>query len=361
MSTTVRHLVEEHPVNFVKETRYMSASSKDWANKYHPISNLIVRTSVDNNGITWADFGGSFLPTLRDDEVRLSLPANRPNRRIWRMDMEADAAAWFHTEVSNVVLAGWIEQPTVLQASEMKALDENNVKEIVDTTYSIGIKRHERVPMVIGEFKRGLIDRWGWQGGRLSAVQQNLSRELRGYAYKYSCLQMFCFDGMTLLILQFRAVKIDHMRDAKLAVDCWVIPRENEGGTTLRYALYRLLAQGFRRCQGLSAELAEVGGVLPDRREFFSGVPLWLAKDKKLERRHPYGYYRDVYIGSGRLYWAYEDKAITDQQGSWVWDSVGFWEQQVYVDETTDEPADVPTDEPTGEPTDEPTDDEIYD
>jgi hypothetical protein len=35
-------------------------------------------------------------------------PAVAPNKRIWRLECEADCELWFHTEVSNVGCPGWL-------------------------------------------------------------------------------------------------------------------------------------------------------------------------------------------------------------------------------------------------------------
>ncbi|KAM7210611.1 hypothetical protein V8F06_014001, partial [Rhypophila decipiens] len=102
----------------------------------------------------------------------------------------------------------------------------------------------------IGEFKRCLVSRREWQSGKLMPSQQGFSRELRGYAYLYRCPQVFCFDNSTFLMLQFRAAKLDAIRDPDCTVDCWVFPGKNPNGIPLRFAFYRLLVQGFRRCQG---------------------------------------------------------------------------------------------------------------
>ena len=70
-------------------------------------------------------------------------------------------------------------------------------------------------------------------------------------------------------------------------VDCWVLPRLTSTAT-FREALYRLLVQGFRRCQGLHApsELTLAG--LKSYREFFSGRPIWRANGGAWERElHP--------------------------------------------------------------------------
>lgn len=70
------------------------------------------------------------------------------------------------------------------------------------------------------------------------------------YAYKYNYPQTFCFDGAYLLMLQFRADTREAIKFIRCEVDCWVIPRENPGGCTFKTALYRLMVQGLRRCQG---------------------------------------------------------------------------------------------------------------
>jgi len=141
---------------------------------------------------------------------------------------------------------------------------------------------------VIGEMKRNLITPQDWQTGDISSKgsQKKLSQELRGcvaytyctsynnakynsYAHKYRCPQIFCFDGQTLLLFQFRTPRLDKIIDEDCPVDCWVLPRTSSY-CTLRYALYRLLAQGWRRCQGMSAaDQLTVGELREHSREFF--------------------------------------------------------------------------------------------
>lgn len=96
-------------------------------------------------------------------------------------------------------------------------------------------------------------------------------------------------------MLQFRAVRVEDIKSAQCPVDCWVIPRENDDGSTLRCAFYRLLVQGLRRCQGMVGLNPSVGGMNPDHREFFSG----------------------------RLYW----KCDEDEENEYakVWDTPPFW------------------------------------
>jgi hypothetical protein len=55
-----------------------------------------------------------------------------------------------------------------------------------------------------------------------------------------------------------------------------VVPRssDEEGRCTIRYALYRLIIQGIRRCLGGCAPLLNLSGY-PRSFEYFSGRPMW--------------------------------------------------------------------------------------
>lgn len=111
------------------------------------------------------------------------------NERSWRLEMEEDCTTWDNTEVSNVVLPAWTNYPAVLQASHAKPSSDAPMSETVDTTYTTvhtrlemdkGKHKKTKVPLVIGEMKRGLINREQWQMGTLSSGQRKLSQELRG-------------------------------------------------------------------------------------------------------------------------------------------------------------------------------------
>lgn len=138
------------------------------------------------------------------------------------------------------------------------------------------------------------------------------------YADKYQCPQMFCWDGKILLVLQFRARKPEHIRNADCPIDCWVIPLV-ESTCTLRYALYRLMVQGLRRCQAAAASIPlQVGSLTEHGREFFTGRPIWKV-DGQSRGNHPEGYVRMVDATSGALYWALEVLEGT------VWETGAFW------------------------------------
>jgi hypothetical protein len=135
---------------------------------------------------------------------------------------------------------------------------------------------------------------------------------------------VFCFDAETLLLLQFRASKLSKIADEACRVDCWVLPRTSSY-CTLRYALYRLLAQGWRRCQGMStAGQLAVGGLQEHSREFFSGRPVWRV-DGINTGSHPGGHQRSVDTATGSLRWIhgdYPEDVVVETQPFWGADRV---------------------------------------
>ena len=129
----------------------------------------------------------------------------------------------------------------------------------------------------------------------------------------------------TLLILQFRAVEQGEIKEAKCEVDCWVIPRLLTGGTTLRYAMYRLLLQGYRRCQSRWSVPISLRGAFLHSHEFFSGRPIWKLPTGGLQFKHPDGYTRAVDESSGAFF--FEDGAgpAREDHGNIAWHTISFW------------------------------------
>lgn len=278
MNTTVADLLSQHPTNEVQNAGYVTQSDKSWTRNYHAIRNILVNTLIGEDGLTYANFERAFLPWDADDSLRTTAHAVSPNHRMWRFESEADCELWFHSEISNIVLPAWNQFPVVTQTLHTKPPRVDNISEEVDAVYSVR-SGGGRTVLVIGEMKRNLLDASLWQRGNISsnAGQKKLSRELRGcvnpispnllpalvelclylsrilsdrrqpsYADKYQCPQVFCFDGETLLVLQFRANKVEDILEENCPVDCWVLPRESSN-IPLCFALYMLLAQGFRR------------------------------------------------------------------------------------------------------------------
>ncbi|KAI8677297.1 hypothetical protein NCS56_00619500 [Fusarium sp. Ph1] len=313
---TAEHHILQHPANPVEETKHTTASDKIWARGYAPICNIVVHSFVADDGLTHANFDDAFMRLDADDVLRMKETAVPTNNRHWRLGFEADCENWFNTEVANVTLAAWKRYPGVIQASHCKPLSSQSIPENIDSTFSIKFAG-KRAPLVIGEMKRNLISATAWQSGFIlgQASQMKLSQELRGYACKYECPQVFCFDGSTLLLLQFRALRAKDLEDVRCWVDCWVLPRATSS-CTLRYALYRLLVQGWRRYQ---AELAgpdfTVGGLAPCFREFFTGQPIWGVEEGNF-RAHPGGYQRSVDATTGALIWTHKELPTEMETGA---------------------------------------------
>ena len=114
-----------------------------------------------------------------DDQRRMGEPAQTPNDRFWRLETEADIEHWWHTEISDVVLAAWARYPRITQTCHTKPLSDINIPDNVDCTYAMHVD-NIRVPLAIGEMKRNPIVPSRWQANSLTEPQQKLARELRG-------------------------------------------------------------------------------------------------------------------------------------------------------------------------------------
>jgi hypothetical protein len=145
-----------------------------------PFSRLKVHTSFRGPDSVVTNFD-AFLDEYDDESLRPSESGYPPNYWKWRLDTEADRIQWFHAEMSNSVLGAFANYPNVLQASHEKALSDTRTEQTVDISYSVS-QGKERMPLIISEFKRGLLRRDQWQSGKIEAAQQSvLSREQRGY------------------------------------------------------------------------------------------------------------------------------------------------------------------------------------
>ncbi|EWZ77924.1 hypothetical protein FOXG_21397 [Fusarium oxysporum f. sp. lycopersici 4287] len=304
MSTnSAEKLIQQHPTNVVANPGYKTASDKSWSNSYKPIKSTTSYIKIQN-GVIDANFENAFMGMMEDDAMRFRQPAVPTNQRYWRLETEADCENWFNTEITNVVLSAWHSNPPLMQTSHTKPLTEENIPENVDCTFSV---KHggKRYTVAIGEFKRNLLDPNEWGSGSINkGGQRKLSQELRGYASKYKCPQVFCFDGSNLVLLQFRAHRVEGIKNEDCEIDSWMIPVKNSS-CSLRYALYRLLAQGWRRCQGEVAAVTgfTVGGLAPCSREYYTGVPIWKAANGQRQKSHPLGYQRTVDGSTGAVVW----------------------------------------------------------
>lgn len=303
------------PTNPVDDAGNHTPSNKEWAKRNYPeIDNFNVWTRRRPDGISEANLDrGAVWPEDQDDLVRYNEPAFPPNERRWYFETEADCQLWFTTEISNVVLAAFNRYPNILQTAEGKSLTEATLPETVDLSYTVKFNGIE-YPVVIGEMKRATLHPVKeWYDGVLDRKSsKQLSQELRGYAHKYQCPQIFCFDGLNMLLLQFRADGPEEVASADCTVDAWIIPRENST-STMRQALYYFLCQGLRRCQARASpglQSISVGGLQPQSRQFYNGRLLWQGQEGQLVPDHPNGWVREIRQNDGALIWT-----RTDAQG----------------------------------------------
>lgn len=182
MAVPISQLLHEHPTNPVKYTGLQTGTDKKWARDFHTITKLVVHTNVEHDGETVLANWGALLPPFADDGLRSGKLAFPVNRRSWRLETEEDCGMWFHTEVSNIVLAAWNDHPTVLQTCQSKPpSNTDKIPEMIDAVYALADRRLQKRPLAVGEWKRNIISE-DWQTGKLPqrGNQANLSRELRG-------------------------------------------------------------------------------------------------------------------------------------------------------------------------------------
>lgn len=254
---TVGDMLQQHSANLVEMTGYVSGSHKRWTGYFHPINNLLVHTRIVEGG-SLANYDRACIPLHADDNLRLNTPAVPLQPCRYDLNNEADREHWFHSEIVSPMLGAWYDFPNVRVAFHQRPTGGTPCLEEVDISYTV-TRNNQKFVLMIGETKRNLIRSSIWQTGTVSvrSSQTKLSQELRGYAYKYACPQIYCFDGPTLLLLQFRATTRDQMLDPECPVDCWVLPLENTMAS-FREGLYMLLNQGFRRFQGNELGLPDV-------------------------------------------------------------------------------------------------------
>ncbi|KAF5252257.1 hypothetical protein FANTH_2813 [Fusarium anthophilum] len=282
---TAQQLILQHSTNPVNNPGYETRTDKAWARAYKPIKKVTSHTMAGADGRTYADFEDAILPLQADDESR------------------------FRQGLCRRIAGIGGSRP------KQTPISEENIAENVDCVFSVRMGNTRRT-VAIGEMKRNLLEE-DWQDGTIvSASQKKLSQELRGYAYKYRCPQVFCFDGSLLILLQFRAYRLESLKDEACPVDCWTIPIEGSS-CSLWYGLYRLLAQGWRRCQGEFASPFTVGGFVPCSREFYTGLPIWEINGGR-QNSHPTGYQRAVHNENGALIW-------THNVNPTEWETGAFW------------------------------------
>ncbi|KAL4925818.1 uncharacterized protein BDV17DRAFT_294089 [Aspergillus undulatus] len=257
------------------------------------------------------------------DEIGLHVAAQRPNIINHQQILtEGDVRRDFYENVESVYRLGFRYGPRPWPRSECGPTGHTTTNITVDyqLSWSSEDLQYEKAVM-IGEMKRpGVIVPHEWlgpeHGGRIPGRNTRaLQLQLRGYAYQYKCPQVFLYDSVHLLILQFRARTREDIRSRDCIIDCWIIPRAEEY-CTFQYALYRLAWRGWVR---LSATLdggnrderleLEVTIDRMDRRyEYWSGRPIWEVTPGRYEYVHPNGWQRqwmqNQQQNNGYWFWA---------------------------------------------------------
>jgi hypothetical protein len=201
----------------------------------------------------------------------------------------------------------------------------------VDCRYDF---RHTSI--LVGELKKpGRITADWMQPHTVSTNKTNLGKELRGYvtamlkllaqacadwfryAFEYNCPQTFCFDGLNLLILRFRA---QNRADIKTcAVDCWVVPiiRASANTASIRYAFYRLMSEGFHRAVGQMVNPAVQFQQYTRYFSWYDGKLFWSDEQNTHFDLPIQGYQRRYYPQHKAWYWRAPD-------GTTHWDTTAW-------------------------------------
>ncbi|KAI9783631.1 MAG: hypothetical protein M1816_001222 [Peltula sp. TS41687] len=244
-----------------------------------------------------------FGPEQDDDRVRLA--ANTSHSLVSDRELlgsEGDVRRLFFKALSGPVRQAWSYFPHLRKRAEARAPGLPSSATVAGIWFSYLCGGQDRC-VAVGELKRpGTIISTDWEDRVPSDRTKNLGKELRGYAHKYNCPQVFCYDGESLLILRFRASSREAIQDASCPIGACLTKNSSGGpGTaTARYALYRLIVDGFRRVQG--DQLSRPVQLAGYRREFeyFSGRSLWMDPSGQTVFDHPLPGYERVFIEGER-------------------------------------------------------------
>ncbi|RAL01694.1 uncharacterized protein BO80DRAFT_501618 [Aspergillus ibericus CBS 121593] len=226
--------------------------------------------------------------------------------------------------------------PTLWSRSLVGAKRVSSSTRTVDYQMTMShVERSLERPAMIGEMKKPRVIRrkeWTFEE-EASGTTIRLAQELRAYACEYRCPQVFVFDMKTLVLVQFRALRVEDISAEDCPVDICVIPRDYDPNIpdqcTMQFALYRLAWRGWvRLCATLECredrrpgEYVRVPthlnhGGLTRKYEYWSGTPIWVDHYGRQYLAHPSGCRRDfVYRSRPR------PNGTAETQGFWVWRS----------------------------------------
>ncbi|KAL2015109.1 hypothetical protein VTK56DRAFT_6309 [Thermocarpiscus australiensis] len=288
-----------------------SLSRKSWTDQYHLLDRRHVdihpptKEAIDSflgPGLSYGDNYAYQLPS-EVDYIGLQNPVHPLNVAHQMIQSEGDGDRDFYQNFEppfRLAFSGW---PFLWPRSLLGPTGPTDTSVTVDyqLTWPGENRLLERATMV-GELKQPyVIIPEEWSEKPPGDITRRLQRQMRGYAHRYKCPQVFVFDSVHLLILQFRAASRDEIKSQECDVDCCIIPREELFPglqCTIQYALYRLAWRGWMR---LSATLAgqnsarkpldvAVDGI-PRVYEWWSGRPAWRVAGR-YQFGHPNGWKR---------------------------------------------------------------------
>ncbi|OAL56124.1 hypothetical protein IQ07DRAFT_583517 [Pyrenochaeta sp. DS3sAY3a] len=217
-----------------------TTSVKAWANEF----NVPVLTLHPNSRTS---FDTVFGPLDQQDNLRLALVTNPPPTHSEHVENEADVERLFHKQISGPVMEVWNGPYKLEEIGQSIPVNSSSFSGKVDEQFvKLRSAAQGHAAVTVGELKApGTIDS-SWGSPPLSSGATRLARELCGYAYHCRCPQVFCYDGVTLLVLRFNARNREDIKGC--IADAFLIPNViYQGSIALRYALYRLIAEGVRR------------------------------------------------------------------------------------------------------------------
>lgn len=323
MSTTVRDVLSQHVPGHVVYSRLAvnaSLSKKPWTDTYPPILNPTVRASTYDSINQFLGLEQYLLPNPAISALYTTdaSESGRLERHIHPLNslskvyiqQEGDTVRDFFQNIAFPVSLAW-DGAFFQERSESGTPGPTHHNKTVDQLYSwtvAGSMESERCE-VIGELKQhGVIEPDEWNGGKeKSNMTQRLGKEIRGYAYLYDCPQVFVYDSVHLLMVQFHAKNKEGIRSVNCTIDVCCVPRSSADPNmcTARYGLYRLVWRGWIRLIATKAENPAVSlGGFTREFEYWSGRPFWRDEvDRHKELNHPDGYYWMFDIASNQWYW----------------------------------------------------------
>lgn len=224
------------------------------------------------------------------------------------IEQETDVTRDFQRHLSLPCRQAW-DGLNVFERSQSGPPGATTDSKTIDHYFSLMVESHEYC-LCAGELKPwGVIQKDEWSGAKtMGTVTKRLGQEMRGYAYKYDCPQVFVYDSRHLLIFQFHATTREDIRSQDCLIDTWVIPRSSQShgvNITMREALDTLLRCGWMRVVGQLSRRSNIQiGEWMQEFEYWSGRPRWRhCSLNSIRLSHPDGYRRKYDAGAGRWYW----------------------------------------------------------